>query len=101
MGVDGYRGREKALQLVLGEPRLEVSTASVEQVGASAGLLMDRVIAATVAPAAHRKRVLPARHVCLQLGRRLLEFCPEPLWQIGLHAGTEFKQWVATARVMC
>jgi hypothetical protein len=54
-----------ALQLVFGEPRLQVSTARVKLFGASTRLLMDRVIAPPVAPAAHRKRVLPARHVRL------------------------------------
>ena len=60
------------VQVMLGELRLEVAAASLQRLGARAGLLMDRVVAPAVAAAAHRERVLPARHVRLELGGCLL-----------------------------
>ena len=60
--------------------------------------LVDGMIAAAVAAAAHRKRVLPARHMRLELGGRLLELCAKPLWQIRRHSGAKLNQVVEKAR---
>ena len=80
-------GATAQLQLVLGELCLEVAAASVESVGSRTRLLMSGMIATAVAATTHRKRVLPARHVGLQLSGCLLELGAQPLWQIRLHGG--------------
>ena len=76
----------ECLQLVLGELRLEVAAASLELFGPRPGLLVYRVVATAVAGASHRERVLPARHVGLELGSGLLELCAKPFRQIHLQA---------------
>lgn len=74
----GYPHYTPPLELVFGETCFEVAAAGVELVGASAGLSVDRVIATAIAAASHRERVLPARHVRLELGGRMLELRAQP-----------------------
>src|SRR5215212_11354994 len=63
--------------LVLGEPRLQVPDPLGQLSCARAGAFVDRMIAPAVRPAAVRERVLPARHVGLELGAGLRELGPE------------------------
>ena len=60
------------LDLVFGQLRPEVATTPLEGIGAPACLLVGRVLATAVRRCRHRERVLPARHVHLQLGGRHL-----------------------------
>ena len=61
------------LNLVLGQPRSKVGATPLKGLRAPVRPLMDRVILAPVRRRPHRERVLPARHVRLQLGGRRLE----------------------------
>src|SRR3954467_15701275 len=65
-----------SLQLVLGELRLEVLDPVPERFGAGA---RGRVLRVIVGSRAVRERVLPARHVRLELPRRGLELLAELL----------------------
>ena len=61
------------------------TTASCELLRAGLRSPMNRVFAAAVAASAHRERVLPCRHVGLQLGRRMSKFCLKTFSQASFH----------------
>jgi hypothetical protein len=72
----GRCGRAKpGLELVLGEPSAQLTTASRELLGAGLCGPMHGMVAPAVAPAGHRERIFPGRHEGLQLGRRTSQFC--------------------------
>jgi hypothetical protein len=61
------------------------TTAGCELLSAGLRSPMDRVFAAAVAASAHRERVLPRRHVGLQLGRRTSKICLKTLSKTSFH----------------
>ena len=65
--IGGERG-PAGLELVLVQPSAERATARPEPLGAGKGFPVHGVVAAAVAASRHCKRVLPRRHMSLQLG---------------------------------
>ena len=61
------------------------TTASCELLRAGLSSPMDWVFAAAVAASAHRERVLPCRHVGLQLGRSTSKFGLKTFSQASFH----------------
>jgi hypothetical protein len=62
------------VELVLGHLRSEVTTTPRKSLRASACPRVHRVVATAGRRRRHRERILPARHVRLQLGCRRREF---------------------------
>src|SRR5687767_7763444 len=71
------KGQRMRLELVLGELRSEVATARLEALRPLARLQVDGMLTTSIGTTGHRERVLPARHVRLQLGRGELQLSPE------------------------
>jgi hypothetical protein len=83
-------GTTAGSELELGELRTQLATARGEPFRAGVRLPMQRVVAAAVAPPGHRERVLPGRHVRLQVGGGLSQLCLEPFSHFGLPIGSVY-----------
>src|SRR5919106_6201923 len=74
--LSGPGGPDNAgLELMLGEPGAQLTTASHELLGAGLCGPMHRMVASAVAPAGHRERIFPGGHEGLQLGLRTSQLC--------------------------
>ena len=69
---------DAGLELMLGEPGAQLTTASRELLRAGLGGPMHRMVAPALAPSGHGERVLPCGHEGLQLGRRASQFRLQP-----------------------
>jgi hypothetical protein len=65
----------KGLDLMLGEPGAQITTASGELLRTGLCGPMHWMVAPGVAASGHREGILPCGHEGLQLGRRMSQFC--------------------------
>jgi hypothetical protein len=89
MIVPRLRGRrgpaKRGLELVLGEPSAQLTTASRELLRAGLCGPMHGMVAPAVAASCHREGILPCRHEGLELARRASQFCLQAFSNFSFH----------------